>query len=560
MNDFRRLPRLSFPLTLLACSVMLAFPARAAEEPALRAALERLAGAWTGEAQVKAMDGFVLKTVTAERRVAWEQDALVVETILRDGSAQYAVVARHAIRLGRLESAVTRPSQPEDRYLGEVSAEALVWINAEGNRRDARESVSERGGELVLETTSVEPIRALGLSGLVRIDARYRRPAPPGEPASVGGASGADLAALQGRLEQERLALATWRVRAEEAERRLAALPSLQAAADSEKSELAEAQTRLAALESERSRWSDQLRAAEARVTQLTGAAERAAQAGRASEERLAVLEEQLARALESRGDAQARLTAAEATAAQVQQDNERLLEANAALVQVQRAHEERVQELEKRLAVAQTTPAPVVAPAPAGGDAVRETTLGPRSREDLLGELQRLERRVLELESDRNAAREQTAIAQRQLEETRRLRDETLARFQGVVTELNAMRDEKERLARANVSLQAEVRAAQQQQTRGASAPAADAARAAAGPVLAPATTLDGKTADMVIAGLQIIGVTRSEGEDKAILDGRLYRNGDLIEAQLGIVFVRIEDNALVFQDRRGREYRRRF
>lgn len=506
------------------------------------------------------MDGFVLKTVRAERRVTWEQDALVVETILRDGTAEYAIVARHAIRLGRLESAVTRPSQPEDRYLGELNAGALVWTNAEGNRRDARESIAERGGELLLETTSVEPIRALGLSGLVRIEARYRRPAPTRDSPLAAAAAGSDLAQIQAQLEQERLALATWRARAEEAESRLAALASRTEAPDPAGAELVQVRAQLAELDAERRRTGEALLAAQARLAELEDAARAREQERHAADARIAGLQDEMSRALAGRDELQARLATAEGTRDQAQRDNERLSAANAELERGQRERDRRVQELEERLASAQAAPAPVVAVPPETGGAADAAAFGPRSRDDLMAEVEQLERRVLALEAERNSAREQTAIAQRQVEEARRLRDETLARFQGVVTELNAIREEKERLARANVSLQAEVRAAQQQSARSAGALAAEAVRPATGAVSAPATTLDGKTADMVIAGLQIIGVTRGEDEDKAILDGRVFRNGDLVEAQLGIVFLRIEGNALVFQDRRGREYRRRF
>jgi len=520
-----------------------------ADEAALRAALERTTGEWTGEVQVKAMDGYVLKTVSAARRAAWEGDTLVVETTLNDGTSDYVVVARQAIQLGRLESSVRRPGQPEDRFIGEVVGPALVWTNAEGNRRDARDQVAERAGSLVLETASVEPIRVFGLSGLVRLEGKFQRPAPAApvaaaapeaRPAPVADpALVAEVEALRRALEAERAAAADLRASAGEADQRAAAAGR----------RATEAEARAQTLE--------------------TAAAE-----ARASSVRLPELETGLATATREREELQARIAALEASAAQVQRDNERILAANERLTAERAALETEARDLRDRLAAAtaaadraatSSTPAPVVAAAGAvAGASESAPSFSAAMREQLVHEVQQMERRVLELESERNTAREQVALTQRQLEETRRLRDDTLLRFQTVVSELNAMREEKDRLARANLSLQAEVRQAQQPARAtdaGASPATAGSAPASAAAANAPATTVDGRTADMIIAGLQVIGVTRGDGgEDKAILDGRVYRNGDLVELQLGIIFVGIDGNSLVFQDRRGREYRRRF
>jgi hypothetical protein len=64
----------------------------------------------------------------------------------------------------------------------------------------------------------------------------------------------------------------------------------------------------------------------------------------------------------------------------------------------------------------------------------------------------------------------------------------------------------------------------------------------------------------DRTIASYEIIGVTAAEAGDKAILNGRVYHGGDVVDVNLGIVFKRIDGDALVFIDDQGREYRRRF
>jgi len=559
---------LVWPLALVAAWLLALPRLHAADEATLRAALDRFAGEWTGEVQVKAMDGFVLKAVPAARRVAWEGDTLVVETTLSDGSSDYAVVARQAVRLGRLEASVSRPSQPVDRYLGEVVSGALVWTNAEGNRRDARDQVSERAGALVLETSSVEPIRALGLSGLVRVEGRYRRPAPEAASEAVPSRAPeleAEMRALRRALEQERVSVARLATRVDETERRAgaaasrvqtleASLAESRAAEARLSADLENARTQAAGRESEGTAPGARLVTAEASSAGAASRADSGAAERKILAARVAALETELAGMRREREDLLARIAVLEPAAEQARRDNERLIAGHQQLEQERAALAARADELERRVA---TTPIPTASvDTPAAATASEPgATSSAATRDKLVAEVQQMERRVLELESERNAAREQVAQTQRQVEETRRLRDDTLMRFQAVVSELNIMREEKERLARANVSLQSEVRNAPQ-----AARGAAPVVVAPDSPSAAPATTFDGKTADMVIAALQIIGVTRGDGEDKVILDGRLYRNGDLVEAQLGIVFVRVEDGALVFRDRRGREYRRRF
>ena len=75
--------------------------------------------------------------------------------------------------------------------------------------------------------------------------------------------------------------------------------------------------------------------------------------------------------------------------------------------------------------------------------------------------------------------------------------------------------------------------------------------------PAPAPTGT---RTVDTVIAGFEVVGASRTGGEEKVILDGRVYRAGDVVDAELGLVFERIDASNLVFKDGRGREYRRRF
>lgn len=532
-------------MLLLALAHLLGIgPCLANDEPVLRAALDRLAGSWTGEVQVKAMDGFVLKSLEASRSASWEGETLRIETTLRDGSGDYVVTARHAIRLGRLESTVSRPGQPEDRFLGEASSDALVWTNAEGNRRDAREVVSERGGDLVLETSSVEPMRALGLSGLVRLEGRFRRPAPP----ATADAPVAVVSDDVGRaLAEERRAAALLRTQLAETEARLAEAEARAAAPPSDPGESARLRARITELESDRESLKGELDEARRREQSAAAGAEQR----RNLEERLAGRDEELAAVAAERDALRERVATLESTLAAQQREQEQIAATQAS---ARAAPEARMRELEARLA--QVAAVPPAAGISAGSPESHAAAVV--SREQLAAQVQHMERRALEHESERNAAREQLALVQRQLEETRRLRDDTLLRFQAVVGELNALREEKERLARANVSLQAEVRSAQLASRAGGGSRADS--RGAGAEAAAPATTFDGRTADMVIAALQIIGVTRGEEEDKVILDGRVYRNGDLVEAQLGISFLRVEGDALVFQDRRGREYRRRF
>ncbi len=151
---------------------------------------------------------------------------------------------------------------------------------------------------------------------------------------------------------------------------------------------------------------------------------------------------------------------------------------------------------------------------------APRPASTGVFSAAEWSAQVEKLERRVLELESDRNTTRGRTDLLEAQLAEAKQLRDETLARFQDVVAQLNAAREERDRLARG-----------------------AGAAR----------------SIDAVIAGFTIAGASRVGGEERVILDGRPYRAGDVVDPALGLVFARLDAEAIVFRDATGREYRRR-
>lgn len=183
---------------------------------------------------------------------------------------------------------------------------------------------------------------------------------------------------------------------------------------------------------------------------------------------------------------------------------------------------------------------------------------------DDLATRVERLDRRVIELESERNSLRNREEILEAQLKEASDLRDGTLARFQDVVSQLNAIRVERDRLARANVSLESDLRAAQSQRTLAKSDPATETEE---GGFLSRIISLgsgdpegSSREIDRVVASYEIIGVTASEAGDKAILNGRVYHGGDVVDVNLGIVFRRIDGDALVFVDDSGREYRRRF
>ncbi|MND02202.1 hypothetical protein D3C83_214920 [compost metagenome] len=62
------------------------------------------------------------------------------------------------------------------------------------------------------------------------------------------------------------------------------------------------------------------------------------------------------------------------------------------------------------------------------------------------------------------------------------------------------------------------------------------------------------------LINGYEVIGITHTATEDKVILNGKLFRNGEVVNAEAGLVFVRIDGDSLVFGDATGREIRRRF
>lgn len=149
-------------------------------------------------------------------------------------------------------------------------------------------------------------------------------------------------------------------------------------------------------------------------------------------------------------------------------------------------------------------------------------------------------------------------------MKEASDLRDGTLSRFQDLVSQLNAIRSERDRLARANVSLESDLRAAQSQRTlvKSETPPPAEEGGLLSRIISMGSEDSSGSSreVDRTIASYEIIGVTASEAGDKAILNGRVYHGGDVVDVNLGIVFKRIDGDALVFNDDQGREYRRRF
>lgn len=274
----------------------------------------------------------------------------------------------------------------------------------------------------------------------------------------------------------------------------------------------------------------------------------------RVAAERDAALEQTAAFAQTRRQVAalQSELEAQQAIAVQRQADNESLVRRNERLVQERDV-------LATRLDAAEKPPEPAAPSVRVQGVGADGTV-----SQNLLNRSDELDRRVIELESERNALSENSRLLESQLTEARTLRDDTLARFQDVVSQLNAMREERDRLARANVALQSDLRAARQP-AREVVQDEAPSSGEADGNVFTRLISAIGagdvpRTPDTVIASLEVIGITHSETEDKVILNGRLYHNGDTIDSDLGLVFQRIDGDALVFTDQRGREYRRRF
>lgn len=320
------------------------------------------------------------------------------------------------------------------------------------------------------------------------------------------------------------------------------------------------ADSRLAELESElrqlRDTSSTELAQARARATEfesssrdLAGRLEKAAAERDTARQQAAGLAE----AERELSAAKAELETQQSIAGQRQSDNENLVRRNERLAQERDELAGRLAAAEK-LAKASTTP-----PAPAQGVAADGSV-----SQKLLDRVDQLDRRVIELESERNALTASSRLLESQLAEARALRDDTLARFQDVVSQLNAMREERDRLARANVALQSDLRAARQPAREIVQAETSAPAEAEGNVFSRIISAIGGddvpRTADTVIASFEVIGITHTETEDKVILNGRLYRNGDTVDSELGLVFQRIDGDALVFADRRGREYRRRF
>lgn len=338
------------------------------------------------------------------------------------------------------------------------------------------------------------------------------------------------------------------------------------AAADTQ-AEAEKARRQTEQLQAERDLLSGRLAAANDTIKEIRAAlaqAETAATEARRRAEAGAARLKQLETATAATAGARAEVEAQRALVAQRDQDLARL---STRINELSREREDfnvRIRELEQRLKTAAAGPAPA---------ALAASGLGV----ELQDELTRSQRRATELESERNSMRDNQALLQSQLEQTRQLRDDTLARFQEVVVQLNAIREERDRLARANVSLQAELRAAR---GPGAPSPATPVAASEGGasfldrlldttekpkpaPSAAPPATVvvpPDRVIEQKIAALQVIGITHSAEEDKVILNGRLYRSGEMVDASMGLVFVRIDGDALVFTAANGHQFRRQF
>lgn len=249
-------------------------------------------------------------------------------------------------------------------------------------------------------------------------------------------------------------------------------------------------------------------------------------------------------------------LGALKSLAGQRQKDNENLVRHIDTLT-VERA------QLVARVSALETTIAKAPSTAVAS-DPVESSRAVFAQGDDLADRVERLERRVIELESERNSLRNREEILEAQLKEASDLRDGTLSRFQDLVSQLNAIRSERDRLARANVSLESDLRAAQSQRTlvKSETPPPAEEGGLLSRIISMGSEDSSGSSreVDRTIASYEIIGVTASEAGDKAILNGRVYHGGDVVDVNLGIVFKRIDGDALVFNDDQGREYRRRF
>ena len=283
-----------------------------------------------------------------------------------------------------------------------------------------------------------------------------------------------------------------------------------------------------------------QAAAREKEAAELRAESARLEQGRQAAETRAAAVQER-AGVLEALQD--------EVAALRVERDRER-----AASLHLQTDNET----LSARIAQLQREPAGAERPPPASTGELSVSSLG--TREQLVARIDRMDRRVLELESERNAARQASKTLGAQLADARRLRDDTLARFQDVVSQLNAVREERDRLTRANAALQAEARAA------ASSAPPAEGGESG-GFLERFLASINGanpgggaQAVEAMVTGLEVTNVDATPGRERATLNGRVFRPGETVDPGQGVVLERIEAQRLIFKDRRGTEYPRKF
>ncbi|MGH8021250.1 MAG: hypothetical protein ACREIA_23815, partial [Opitutaceae bacterium] len=196
---------------------------------------------------------------------------------------------------------------------------------------------------------------------------------------------------------------------------------------------------------------------------------------------------------------------------------------------------------------------------APAANVAGQRSIGGLGTPEELLGRIDRLDRRVLELESERNAARDSAELLAAQLTEAKQLRDGTLARFQDVVSQLNAVRQDRDRLMRANAALQTNASVA----SGGTPAAQAGNTPASGGFLDRFLASINGENSAAIqstIDAFEVSDVDAAAGRQKATLDGRVVRAGEAAAPNKGLILDRIEGRFLIFKDAQGSEYRRGF
>jgi hypothetical protein len=69
----------------------------------------------------------------------------------------------------------------------------------------------------------------------------------------------------------------------------------------------------------------------------------------------------------------------------------------------------------------------------------------------------------------------------------------------------------------------------------------------------------MNGNTAYKIVANVRVSSVM-SGATPKALINGRLVRAGDTVDAGLGIIFDGVKGNQLVFKDRSGATVQRRY